>query len=65
MTILRQIADFLAFRARAAALAARIEDGVLSRDEREAAVAALLLAPARTGATARPAPRRATKTAAA
>lgn len=45
MTILRQIADFLAFRARAAALSQKIEDGVLSPAEREAATAALLLSP--------------------
>lgn len=45
MTILRQIADFLAFRARAAALAQKLEDGVLSSAERDAALSALLLAP--------------------
>lgn len=46
MTILRQIADILAFRARASALSHKIELGTLTNAERDAAIAALLLSPA-------------------
>lgn len=45
MTILRRIADVLAFRSRATALSQKIEEGVLSPAEREAAISALLLSP--------------------
>lgn len=46
MTILRQIADILAFRARASALSHKIELGTLTNTERDAAITALLLSPA-------------------
>lgn len=55
MSILRQIAGFFLFRARAAALARKVDDGMLSAAEREVAVSALLLAPVAQGG--RPAPR--------
>ena len=45
MSILRQIAGFFQFRARAAAVARKVDDGVLTAAEREAAVSDLLLAP--------------------
>ena len=45
MNILRQIADILAFRARASALSHQIELGALTDTERDAALSALLLSP--------------------
>jgi hypothetical protein len=50
MSILRRIADFFLFRARAATLARKVDDGVLSAAERERAVSLLLLAPLERGA---------------